>query len=786
MGKLGLSLLFVATMFIQLECNGSAVEAGDTLSLGASLTGNQTIISKNGTFELGFFTPNGSNWYIGIWYAQIPEKTYVWVANRETPARNRTGVLKLSREGKLVLFNAEGVSIWSVNTTNNASRAVILDSGNFLLLNNDNKSGTVWQSFDNPADTCLPGMVFGGQQKLVSWKSSSDPAPGLFSLQVDPSGAKQLVLTWNNSVQYWASGIWDGKIYSGVPEIADKRLANMTVVSNSSGLFQSYTLIPSFKALVRFVVTKFGQVQVYVFDGGKYWSMIWSVPRDGCAVHGTCGAYGICYSNNLQFCSCGEGFKPVDDRAWVSQDWVSSGCVRQTPLNCSTDGFIDIGVTLPNDFASSYPASSKKDCRKACLRNCSCTAFSFSQPSGPCQIWCGDLLNMRNSAPSKSNSNVFIRVGPSQLSPKRKTTIPVGVVLGIVGALTLALGISSILIWRRYQQRSMDTRADSSDSFLRLFSYKELKVATRNFRSILGSGGFGSVFKGCLSDGRDVAVKKMVASTQDEKQFRAEISSLGNIQHVNLVRLQGFCAEGSRRLLVYDYMPNGSLSSLLFTSDSKSTREVLDWKTRLEIALGTARGLLYLHEECRDYIIHCDVKPENILLDGDLLPKLADFGLAKLVGRDFSRVLTTTRGTRGYLAPEWISGLPVTTKVDVYSFGMTLFEIISGRRNLDLNVQDSRKFYFPTWAATQIYQGRIVNIVEEGVAEEADMEEVRRACAVALLCIQENEEVRPSMRQVVQMLEGKMEPQILHIPSSALRPAHRSDTSSYSDGNGTN
>ncbi|GLJ15687.1 hypothetical protein SUGI_0258050 [Cryptomeria japonica] len=642
-------------MFIQLECNGSAVEAGDTLSLGASLTGNQTIISKNGTFELGFFTPNGSNWYIGIWYAQIPEKTYVWVANRETPARNRTGVLKLSREGKLVLFNAEGVSIWSVNTTNNASRAVILDSGNFLLLNNDNKSGTVWQSFDNPADTCLPGMVFGGQQKLVSWKSSSDPAPGLFSLQVDPSGAKQLVLTWNNSVQYWASGIWDGKIYSGVPEIADKRLANMTVVSNSSGLFQSYTLIPSFKALVRFVVTKFGQVQVYVFDGGKYWSMIWSVPRDGCAVHGTCGAYGICYSNNLQFCSCGEGFKPVDDRAWVSQDWVSSGCVRQTPLNCSTDGFIDIGVTLPNDFASSYPASSKKDCRKACLRNCSCTAFSFSQPSGPCQIWCGDLLNMRNSAPSKSNSNVFIRVGPSQLSPKRKTTIPVGVVLGIVGALTLALGISSILIWRRYQQRSMDTRADSSDSFLRLFSYKELKVATRNFRSILGSGGFGSVFKGCLSDGRDVAVKKMVASTQDEKQFRAEISSLGNIQHVNLVRLQGFCAEGSRRLLVYDYMPNGSLSSLLFTSDSKSTRE-----------------------------------------------------------------------------------------------------------------------------------GRIVNIVEEGVAEEADMEEVRRACAVALLCIQENEEVRPSMRQVVQMLEGKMEPQILHIPSSALRPAHRSDTSSYSDGNGTN
>ncbi|GLJ15637.1 hypothetical protein SUGI_0257240 [Cryptomeria japonica] len=209
-----------------------------------------------------------------------------------------------------------------------------------------------------------------------------------------------------------------------------------------------------------------------------------------------------------------------------------------------------------------------------------------------------------------------------------------------------------------------------------------------------------------------VAVKKMKCSRQDEKQFRAEISSLGNIQHANLVRLQGFCAEGSRRLLVYDYMPKGSLNSILFTGSSKSKREVVDWKTRFEIALGTARGLLYLHEECRDHIIHCDVKPENILLDGDLSPKLVDFGLAKLVGRDFSHVPTTTRGTRGYLAPEWISGLPITPKVDVYSF--------------------------------------------------------------ALLCIQEDEEVRPRMMQVVQMLEGKVEPQ---TPQVMDRPVDRSDTS---------
>ncbi|XP_059073448.1 G-type lectin S-receptor-like serine/threonine-protein kinase At2g19130 [Cryptomeria japonica] len=239
----------------------------------------------------------------------------------------------------------------------------------------------------------------------------------------------------------------------------------------------------------------------------------------------------------------------------------------------------------------------------------------------------------------------------------------------------------------------------------------------------------------------------MQGSRHDEKQFRAEINSLGSIQNINLVRLQGFCDKGSRRLLVYEYMPNDSLNSLLFKGNSKSKGEVLDWKTRFEIALGTARGLLYLHEECRDCIIHYDVEAKNILISSNLSPKMADFGLAKLVGRDFSRVLTTTRGTRGYLALEWIFGLPITPKVVVYSFGMTLLEIIYGGRNLDLTVHDSSLYYFPSWVATQIQHGKTINIVEGSVVtEEADMEEVRRACVVALLCIQEEEEVRSSKR----------------------------------------
>ncbi|GLJ27328.1 hypothetical protein SUGI_0536360 [Cryptomeria japonica] len=295
--------------------------------------------------------------------------------------------------------------------------------------------------------------------------------------------------------------------------------------------------------------------------------------------------------------------------------------------------------------------------------------------NGSCQIWSGEFLNTLSSS-SDNRSTVSIRLAASALpkfhkppsSSKLKTII---ILSGL--ALALALSIFSFLMWRKYRlRRPVHTSEDSLESSLRMFSYMKLKIATRNFRSKLGSGGFGSVFKGSLT--WLVVVKR--------------------IQTI--------------------------------TSNSRSKQKVLDWKTRLQIALGTAQGLVYLRGECRECIIHGDVKPENFLLDSGFSPKLADFGLAKLVGRDFSRVLTTTRGTKGYLAPEWISELPITPKVDVYVFGITLLKIISGRRSLDFTVQDSSKYYFPAWAATQIYQGEMISIVDEGVAAEADIEEVRR------------------------------------------------------------
>ncbi|XP_059068825.1 G-type lectin S-receptor-like serine/threonine-protein kinase At2g19130 [Cryptomeria japonica] len=339
---------------------------------------------------------------------------------------------------------------------------------------------------------------------------------------------------------------------------------------------------------------------------------------------------------------------------------------------------------------------------------------------------------------SSDSQSVFIRLAASELplltSERRRKAPALHILLPAAAASSSLLGIvlAAFILWKRRRLWKKSAEEDVPIS-LKAFTYKELGIATENFKHKLGSGAFGSVFKGTLSDKMLVAVKRLEGSTKAEKQFCAEINIIGKIQHVNLVRLYGFCVEGSRRLPVYAYMPNGSLNSSLFYEEGEAGK-VLDWKTRFEIALGTARGLVYLHEECKDCIIHCDIKPENILLDGDFSPQIADFGLAKLVGRDFSRVLTTTRETRGYLAPEWISGLPITSKVDVYSFGMTFPEILSGRRNLDLKVEESRL-----------------------IASEANIEELRRAAVVAALCIQDDEDRRPSKGEVVRILEGTME-----------------------------
>ncbi|KAK6141130.1 hypothetical protein DH2020_025121 [Rehmannia glutinosa] len=659
-------------------------------------------------FQLGFFTPGkSSKYYIGIWYKKVRQQTLIWVANRETPILdNNSAELKIL-DGNLVLFNESKTKIWSTNinpTPSNISIiALLLDNGNLVLRDgsgsNSTSSESLWESFDTTTNTWLSGSKIGydkrtqKRQVLTSWKNSEDPAPGLFSIEIDPNGS-QYIMSWNGSEQYWASGTWNGHGFTKIPEMGVDNIYNFSYVDNENETYFTSWLYDPSTVISRIFVDVSGQIKQMVWLDDKNWTLFFSQPRQQCEVYAYCGAFGACNQNSLPFCSCLPGFNHKSDIEWSLKDY-SGGCVRESNLECENnngrrDKFVmNSYYRLPENFRL-LTIGNVDECESVCLSNCSCTAYAYDENG--CFIWNGELFNLQKLTEGDGGGKtIYIKLSAS----------------------------SSVFIGT---------------------------IKSHNKGVVIGAIETQSV-------------------NQGEKQFRTEVSTIGTIQHVNLVRLRGFCpGRSNEKMLVYDYMENGSLDSHLFNCEKS---KVLKWEIRYRIALGIARGLAYLHEKCRDCIIHCDIKPENILLDADFCPRVGDFGLAKLVGRDFSRVLTTMRGTRGYLAPEWISGVAITTKADVYSYGMMLFELVSGRRNSDHLEDERASKFFPCLAASvTVYGGDILGLLDPILDGDADSEEVSKLCRVACWCIQDDENIRPSMSRVVQILEGVVDVNLPPIPRS--------------------
>ncbi|CAL0328969.1 unnamed protein product [Lupinus luteus] len=760
----------------------SSLAALITISANQSLSGDQTLVSKEGNFELGFFKiGNSSKYYIGIWYIKVTELTYVWVANRDNPVSDKNSAMLTISKGNLALLDQSQNLVWSTNLSSSSSDsvvAVLLDSGNLILSNRPDatESEALWQSFDHPTDTWLPGGKMKMDKKtkkpqyLTAWKNNEDPATGLFSLELDPNGTQSYLILWNKSEQYWTSGTWNGQIFSFVPEMRLNYIYNFSFHSDENESYFTYSVYNN-SIISRFVIGISGQIKQFTWlESDKQWNAFWAQPRQQCEVYAFCGAFGICNENFMPYCNCLSGYEPRSQSDWNLVDH-SGGCVKKTKFQCETsspsngakDRFqIMLNMKLP-EHAQSMSAGNVEECELTCLNSCSCTAYAYRN-SG-CSIWKRDLLNMQQlSQGDSSGDTLFLRLAATEFhDSKSNKGIIIGLVAGVVGCIVLILAILLIVIMRR-RKRHIGTETSMEGSMV-AFAYGDLQNATKNFSEKLGGGGFGSVFKGTLTDSSVIAVKKLESISQGEKQFRSEVSTIGTVQHVNLVRIRGFCSDGARKLLVYDYMPNGSLDANLF----HKKKLVLEWKIRYQIALGTARGLTYLHEKCRDGIIHCDVKPENILLDSEFCPKVADFGLAKLVGRDFNRVLTTMRGTRGYLAPEWISGVAITAKADVYSYGMMIFEIVSGRRNSEPS-EDGQVRFFPTYAANTLNQGgSILSLLDPRLEGNADIEEVTRVIKIASWCVQDDETHRPAMGQVVLILEGILNVAMPPIPRSLLQ-----------------
>ncbi|PHT29036.1 putative receptor-like protein kinase [Capsicum baccatum] len=354
----------------------------------------------------------------------------------------------------------------------------------------------------------------------------------------------------------------------------------------------------------------------------------------------------------------------------------------------------------------------------------------------------------------------------------------------IFGAdIALIVGVfASVLVRWKFSSRKqlLEKRSADSDgrelrieySFLRKvagvptrFKLKEIEQATDNFGALVGRGSSASVFKGVLSDGAAVAVKRIEGEERGDKEFKSEVAAIASVQHVNLVRLLGYCSvvPSGPRFLVYEYIFNGSLDKWIFRR--RGIRGCLSLDLRCRVAVDVAKALSYLHHDCRSCILHLDVKPENILLDENHRAILADFGLSKLMGKDESRVVTTIRGTRGYLAPEWLLENGISEKSDVYSYGMVLLEMIGGRRNITLAEEHGKsksKFsYFPKIVSEKLAGGKILDVVDDRLAREVAagggrvIEQVKRLACVALSCIQERPSRRPTMARVVEMLEAR-------------------------------
>lgn len=339
--------------------------------------------------------------------------------------------------------------------------------------------------------------------------------------------------------------------------------------------------------------------------------------------------------------------------------------------------------------------------------------------------------------------------------PKRRRK-DIVVILGSTLGAIFGVFLICIFLFLRIKKGFKEVEEDYLDYISGMptrFSYEELKNVTKNFSNKLGEGGFGSVFQGTLPSGSEVAVKHLDGFGPVKKSFIAEVQTIGSIHHFNLVSLVGFCAEKFSRLLVYEYMPNGSLDRWIF---NKIPELALGWQIRKKIILDIAKGLAYLHEECNQKIIHLDIKPQNILLDENFNAKVSDFGLSKLIGRDQSQVITTMRGTPGYMAPEWLSSV-ITEKADVYSFGIVVLEILCGRKNVDGSQQEEDRHLLGVFSRKQ-EEGQLLDLVDNCSDDmQSNAVEVVEMMKVAAWCLQTEYSRRPSMSTVVKVFEGSVD-----------------------------
>ncbi|XP_065616341.1 G-type lectin S-receptor-like serine/threonine-protein kinase LECRK1 [Quercus suber] len=802
MGSISFSVLFLLTMSLLAVDVKAQQNHSNVIPLGSSLSpiANRTSwLSPSGLFAFGFY-PQGNGFAIGIWLVNHPENTIVWTAKRDNPPVSSNATLNLKSYG-LLLRTEQGDENLTLSSSQDmfyvpVGSASMLHSGNFVLY--DDFSSVVWESFDFPTDTILGGQNLSNGNGLVSSVSRSDHSSGRYCLRMQDDGnlvSYPVNNTYISENAYWKISYDHDHIcsYNNTCLMSDGTFGNFINLSlDQRGLLSLANRSSHIYTLAN--ISYFGKKETVIYraildsDGifrlyshhffgntSSRVSLVWSALHDQCEVKGFCGFNSYCKgAGSRAECRCFPGFE------FMNSGNKCLGCYKmgyKDGCSSSNDSMIPYDIIAqPNiswgDFPYSMVRTEQDNCNKSCLGDSNCGAALFYM-NGTCTKY---KLPLRYGRSQNSSAIAFFKVigknGPDHPPPfpgtlmdsKRKMTLILSLTLGSIALLCSAIAISCFFIYRhqvhRYRKLSLENvNLEFAENFtLRSFSYSELENATDGFKEALGKGSFGSVYKGYLSEAnKSIAVKRLEKFVEEgEREFRAEMTAIGRTHHRNLVQLLGFCIEGSRKLLVYEYMSNGSLAYLLF-----KTKERPLWRERVRIALEVARGVFYLHQECEVNIIHGNLKPQNILMDENWTPKISDFGLARLLVPNQKRNITTDiEVSSGYSAPEWEKNALISIKVDIFSYGVMLLEIVCCRSNIEVNVSTADEILLSNWVYNCLVAGELYKLVED---ENVDMKTLERMVKVGLWCVQEDRALRPPMKDLILMLEGTMD---IEVPPS--------------------
>lgn len=763
---------------------------------------NRTLVSNNGYFAAGF-RPSPSSpakFWFAVWVsanANESRPVVIWYAhnnnNHSAVEGDANSVLSIDAAGKLSWSdNGNSTTLWSPNSNSNSTSAPLSlnDSGSL--------DHGAWSSFGEPTDTLM------ASQAIPSISNGTTTTTTTSITLQSQNGRFQLVnaLTLQHGSSAYANITGNTALRNltadGTLQLAGGNPSQLIASDQGSTRLRRLTLDDD------------GNLRLYSLQSKKgQWRVVWQLVQELCTIRGACqGEANICVPQGADntTCVCPPGYRPQGLGCAPKLNYSGKGnddkFVRMDFVSFS--GGADTGVSVPGKYMTSLTPQNLADCQSKCRANASCVAFGYKLGGDRTCLhytrlvdgyWspATEMSTYLRVVESNNDPNNFTgmttmidTVCPVRLAlpvpPKQgRTTIRNIAIITALFAVELLAGVLSFWAFLRKYSQYREMARTLGLEYLpaggpRRFSYAELKAATKEFSDMVGRGAYGKVYRGELPDRRAVAVKQLDGVGGGEAEFWAEVTIIARMHHLNLVRMWGFCADKEQRMLVYEYVPNGSLDKYLFApgtgtqgdEEESNKRPLLDLHTRYRIALGVARAIAYLHEECLEWVLHCDIKPENILLEDDFCPKVSDFGLSKLTSKKEKVTMSRIRGTRGYMAPEWvIHREPITAKADVYSFGMVLLEIVSGRRNYGFR-QDSvgsEDWYLPKWAFEKVYvERRIDDIIDPRIVQAeaydddpASLATVERMVKTAMWCLQDRADMRPSMGKVAKMLEGTVE-----------------------------